>query len=201
VNRGRAKLSFSQWSKPPAANARMEICDAVSDGSMPFPAYTVLHHDARLSRQDVALRSFVTSQDASAGSTANRHAERRKKSEQQESRLPSRVESKGVTMFLTKTVQTAFVLVIPLVTIALMAAGQDSRRVIEVVADKDNTFKVGGESKPIITVKPVERIIVRITTHFGGEQARDGSVHSFVVKKLSDQGWDIRLKKGRRTTR
>src|SRR5215467_10560479 len=54
VKRGRAKLNFSQWSKPPAVRARMEICDAVSDGSMPLPAYALLHHDARLSKQDVA---------------------------------------------------------------------------------------------------------------------------------------------------
>src|SRR5215831_2774623 len=112
------------------------------------------------------------------------------------SRLPLRLESKGVSMFLIKTLHTTFLFAISLVTTAFPAATQDSRRVIEVVADKDNTFKVAGESKPIITVKPGERITVRITAHFGGEQARDGSVHSFVVKKLRDQGWDIRLKEG-----
>jgi len=69
-------------------------------------------------------------------------------------------------------------------------------RVIEVIADKDNTFKVPGERKPVITVRPGEQIVFRITSHFGGEQARDGSQHSFVVKKLRDQGWDIRLKEG-----
>jgi heme/copper-type cytochrome/quinol oxidase subunit 2 len=69
-------------------------------------------------------------------------------------------------------------------------------RVIEVVADRDNTFKVAGQNKAVIVLKPGERIVLRITSHFGGEQARDGSVHSFVVKKLRDQGWDIRLKEG-----
>jgi hypothetical protein len=68
-------------------------------------------------------------------------------------------------------------------------------RVIEVTADKDNTFKVPGE-KPVITVHPGEALILRITSHFGGEQARDGAEHSFVVKKLREQGWDIRLKEG-----
>jgi heme/copper-type cytochrome/quinol oxidase subunit 2 len=72
----------------------------------------------------------------------------------------------------------------------------DSIRVIEVIADKDNTFKVPGEKKPAITVKPGEKVVLKITSHFGGEQARDGSVHSFVVKKLREQGWDIRLKEG-----
>jgi len=72
----------------------------------------------------------------------------------------------------------------------------DSPRVIEVIADKDNTFKVPGEKKAVMTVKPGEKLILRITSHFGGEQSRDGSVHSFVVKKLREQGWDIRLKEG-----
>lgn len=69
-------------------------------------------------------------------------------------------------------------------------------RVIEVIADKDNTFKVPGEKKPVIRVHPGEALILRITSHFGGEQARDGAEHSFVVKKLRGQGWDIRLKEG-----
>ncbi len=77
-----------------------------------------------------------------------------------------------------------------------VAAATDSPPVIELVADKDNTFKVPGQSKPVITLKPGEKILLRITAHFGGEQARDGSVHSFVIKKLRGQGWDIRLKEG-----
>ncbi len=71
-------------------------------------------------------------------------------------------------------------------------------RVIEVIADHDNTFKVPGQKKPVITLKPGEPIILRITSRFGGEQARDGAQHSFVVKELRDQGWDIRLKEGTR---
>ncbi len=68
--------------------------------------------------------------------------------------------------------------------------------VIEILADKDNTFKVSGQSKPVITVRPGETVILRITSHFGGEKSRDNYVHSFVVKKLRDQGWDLRLKEG-----
>lgn len=77
-----------------------------------------------------------------------------------------------------------------------VAAGQDSPRVIEVIADKNNTFKVPGEKKPIITVKPGEKIVLKITSYFGGEKASDGAQHSFVVKKLRDQGWDLRLWEG-----
>jgi len=56
VSRGRVKLDFSQWAgRPHSDNERMEVCDAVSDGSMPLRAYTVLHRSARLSPQDVGL--------------------------------------------------------------------------------------------------------------------------------------------------
>lgn len=56
VTKGRAKLNFSEWTQEPKSmNARREICDAVSDGSMPLRAYTLLHRDARLSEPDVDL--------------------------------------------------------------------------------------------------------------------------------------------------
>jgi len=71
-------------------------------------------------------------------------------------------------------------------------------RMIEVIADKDNTFKVLGERKPVIRLKAGEKVVLRIASHFGGEKARDNAVHSFVVKKLRDQGWDIRLYEGTR---
>lgn len=91
---------------------------------------------------------------------------------------------------------TALIATGMIVASAFSARATVDGRVIEVIADKDNTFKVPGQKKPVITVKPGEQIILRITSHFGGEQARDGSQHSFVVKKLRDQGWDIRLKEG-----
>jgi heme/copper-type cytochrome/quinol oxidase subunit 2 len=91
-----------------------------------------------------------------------------------------------------------FILSSAIVTSTLSAAATIGGRVIEVIADKDNTFKVVGAKKPVISVKAGEQIVLRITSHFGGEQARDGSEHSFVVKKLRDQGWDIRLKEGTR---
>ena len=56
VNRGRAKLDFSQWQEKPATpNARMEICDTVTDGDMPLRGYTLLHPDAKLSQEEVEL--------------------------------------------------------------------------------------------------------------------------------------------------
>jgi heme/copper-type cytochrome/quinol oxidase subunit 2 len=80
--------------------------------------------------------------------------------------------------------------------IAFVPQQSGQPRVIEFVADKDNTFKVPGKSKPVITLKPGEKVTLRITSHFGGEKSRDNYVHSFVVKKLRDEGWDLRLKEG-----
>ena len=56
VKEGRRMLDFSEWTnQAPSADERMLICDAVSDGRMPLPGYTVIHRNARLSKQDVEL--------------------------------------------------------------------------------------------------------------------------------------------------
>ena len=78
--------------------------------------------------------------------------------------------------------------------IKLGAAGP---RVVEVVGDKDNQFKVPGQKSPVITVKANEVIRLRITARKGTEWDKDGTVHSFTVKELKDQGWDLRLKEGK----
>jgi hypothetical protein len=54
VEAGRKKLNFSDWeTRGPSAGEMGQICDAVSDGSMPIRGYTLIHRDARLSRTDV----------------------------------------------------------------------------------------------------------------------------------------------------
>ena len=56
VIEGREMLDFSQWAlQPPSQDVRMLICDAVSDGRMPLPEYTVVHRSAKLSKHDVDL--------------------------------------------------------------------------------------------------------------------------------------------------
>jgi len=56
VSEGREMLDFSEWANQPhSADERMLICDAVSDGRMPLPEYTVMHRNAKLSKQDVEL--------------------------------------------------------------------------------------------------------------------------------------------------
>jgi heme/copper-type cytochrome/quinol oxidase subunit 2 len=89
---------------------------------------------------------------------------------------------------------TAFLVGVVLSGLGLAFGQASQARVIEIIADKDNTFKVPGQNKPVVVMKPGEKAIFRITSHFGGEKGKDNSVHSFVVKELRDQGWDVRLK-------
>jgi hypothetical protein len=56
VSEGREVLDFSDWANESHPDGeRMLICDAVSDGRMPLPSYTAIHHSARLSKRDVEL--------------------------------------------------------------------------------------------------------------------------------------------------
>lgn len=49
-------LDFSEWANQPhSEDERMLICDAVSEGRMPLPEYTVIHRNAKLSQRDVEL--------------------------------------------------------------------------------------------------------------------------------------------------
>jgi hypothetical protein len=69
-------------------------------------------------------------------------------------------------------------------------------RLIEIVADSENRFRVVGEKSPVIRAKPGELLRLRIAAHHGQEVSRDGAVHALVVKQLRDQGWDFRLYEG-----
>lgn len=80
--------------------------------------------------------------------------------------------------------------------LALAGRGAGTPRTFDIVADKDNMFRVTGQKKSVITVKAGEVIKLRITAHKGTEWDKDGSVHSFTINKLKDQGWDLRLKEG-----
>ena len=76
------------------------------------------------------------------------------------------------------------------------ADGTGAARTVELIADKDNRFKLSnGQAGPLV-LKSGEIVKFRITSLFGGEKARDGAVHSFVVRKLRESGWSVRLKEG-----
>ncbi len=74
--------------------------------------------------------------------------------------------------------------------------GQESPRVIQIVADRDNRFKLPGQSKQILMLKANEPLLLKITAHRGEQSAVDGSVHSLVIRSLRSSGWDLRLKEG-----
>jgi heme/copper-type cytochrome/quinol oxidase subunit 2 len=78
------------------------------------------------------------------------------------------------------------------------AAGNGSARTIELIADKDNRFKLPGGQQGPLSLKAGEVVTFRVTSYFGGEKAKDGAVHSFVVRNLRDKdpSWSVRLKEG-----
>jgi hypothetical protein len=73
-------------------------------------------------------------------------------------------------------------------------------RVIEVLADKDSHFKIGGMRHPEITVKAGEPLLLRISARKGKTWNRDGTVHGFTLLRAKDHGkvsgWDLELKAG-----
>jgi len=70
-------------------------------------------------------------------------------------------------------------------------------RLISVIADKDNLFKIPGQKLPVITLKANEVVHLRITANKSTEwDQKDGTVHTFTINALKDQGWDLRLKEG-----
>ena len=72
--------------------------------------------------------------------------------------------------------------------------------VIEVLADKDSHFKIAGMSRPEITVKAGEPLLLRISARKGKTWNRDGTVHGFTLLGAKDRhkvkGWDLELKLG-----
>ncbi len=89
----------------------------------------------------------------------------------------------------------SLLLLVAMIVPSLYVLAQEPR-VIQITADKDNRFKVPGQKDPVITVKAKEVIKFRITAHKGTEFDPDGSIHSFTVKELKDEGWNVRLKEG-----
>ena len=78
------------------------------------------------------------------------------------------------------------------------AAASAPGRTVELIADKDNRFKLPGGQQGPLTLKAGEIVTFRVTSYFGGEKAKDGAVHSFVVRNLRDKdpSWSVRLKEG-----
>lgn len=58
VNRGRQELNFSNWAAYSSADQRKhlaKICQEMSEGEMPGLPYLLLHRDAAVTKQDIAV--------------------------------------------------------------------------------------------------------------------------------------------------
>lgn len=89
------------------------------------------------------------------------------------------------------------ILLLVVITIAfLLPSFAGAPRVVQIVANSDNMFKVTGQKKAVITAKPGEVLRLQITSQRGTESDKDGTVHGFTINTLKDQGWDLRLKPG-----
>jgi hypothetical protein len=58
VNDGKAQLNFNEFGNYPKRRKLSKlksIENSIKDGSMPLSSYTLLHHDAKLSKEDKAL--------------------------------------------------------------------------------------------------------------------------------------------------
>jgi hypothetical protein len=77
---------------------------------------------------------------------------------------------------------------------------QPNPRVIEILADHDSRYKVGGQKQPMITAKAGEKITLRITAKKAKNLNRDGSIHGFSLLRAKDRkpvnDWDFLLKPG-----
>jgi heme/copper-type cytochrome/quinol oxidase subunit 2 len=71
---------------------------------------------------------------------------------------------------------------------------------IELLADKDSSYRIAGQKNPEITVKAGEPVLLRVTARKAKTMNRDGSIHSFTLLRAKDrtrvEGWDLMLKPG-----
>ena len=88
-----------------------------------------------------------------------------------------------------------FVFLVCAISVSRAYAGGPPRLIV-VTADKDNLFKIQGQKLPVITLKANEVIHLRIVANKSTEWDKDGTIHTFTINALKDQGWDLRLKEG-----
>jgi len=98
--------------------------------------------------------------------------------------------------------QLSFLAIIAIFAIFLLSSipSFSQARVIEVLADKDSHFKIAGMSRPEITVKAGEPLLLRINARKGKTMNRDGTVHGFTLLRAKDHskvsGWNLELRPG-----
>ena len=91
---------------------------------------------------------------------------------------------------------------IVLATCAILGVhvAQGQAHVVEIVADKDSRYKSPGGSKPEITLKAGEQILLRVTARRAKSWNRDGSIHGFTLLRAGDRSkvpdWNLLLRPG-----
>jgi hypothetical protein len=77
---------------------------------------------------------------------------------------------------------------------------QDQVHVVEIVADKDSRYKSPDGSKPEITLKAGEQVLLRVTARRAKSWNRDGSIHGFTLLRAGDRSkvpdWNLLLRSG-----
>ncbi len=106
------------------------------------------------------------------------------------------VLAEGWALQTRKKIVRLLVLAFIVISLAQLGVGGAQPRLITVIADKDNLFKIPGQKIPVITLKANEVIHLRIIANKSTEWDKDGTIHTFTINALKDQGWDLRLKEG-----
>lgn len=87
-----------------------------------------------------------------------------------------------------------------LVGSGLRCAAQGGIPVVEILADKDSRYKVGGQVSPTLTFKAGQEVQFRITAKKAKTYNRNGSIHGFALIRKRDGAkfpdWDLELKPG-----
>ena len=94
---------------------------------------------------------------------------------------------------------SAEVIWISLVVFVLSLLGRAQERTIELAADKDSRYRMGGQTNPVLRIAGGEPVLLRITAHRAKTWNRDGSIHGFALLRSDGSkvdGWNLLLKEG-----
>jgi len=83
--------------------------------------------------------------------------------------------------------------------LAVAQVGPIAPRVIELTADKDSKYRLGGKVASMLEVSPGEHLVLRITAIRAKQVARDGSVHGLALLDKDENivpGWRFYLHPG-----
>ena len=91
-------------------------------------------------------------------------------------------------------------LVLAAITVLGIHSAQAQVHVIDLVADKDSRYKNPDGSKPEITLKAGEQVLLKVSARKAKSWNRDGSIHGFTLLRAGDrskvEGWNLLLRAG-----